>query len=172
MGAQTMNLKKKEYWMSEEGLVRITGWARDGLAEHQIAENMEIGISTLKRWKKEPANEPFRSALKTTKDYADRKVENALYKSAMGYDWEEVTEELKFNPLTGRHEMVVTKKVHKRVAPSNAAQIFWLKNRRPDDWRDKRYVEDKVEFENDGFIDALKGQAEDTFKDSENIIEE
>lgn len=169
-----MAVSRKDYWLSEEGLVRVAGWARDGLTQEQIAENMEISFSTLRRWKSDPNPEfkQFQVALKETKDYADRNVENALYKSAMGYEWEEVTEEWKFNPLKGKHEMIVTKKVKKRVAPSNAAQIFWLKNRKSEEWRDKRYVQDKVEFENDGFIDALKGQAEDTFKDSGDIVEE
>lgn len=165
---------KRAYWLSEEGITRISGWARDGLTNEQIAENLEISLSTFKRWKTNPAPEfdPLRAALKVTKDFVDRQVEGALYKSAMGFEWEEITEELKFNPLTGKHEMIVTKKVHRKAAPSNAAQIFWLKNRKPDDWRDKRFIEDKVDFENDGFIDALKGQAEETFKDAGDIVEE
>ena len=169
-----MAVSRKDYWLSEEGIVLVTGWARDGYTQEQIAENMEISLSTFKRWKNEPGEKfkPFQTALKQTKEYADKQVEAALFKSAQGYEWEEVTEEWKFNPLKGKHEMIVTKKVKKRVAPSNAAQIFWLKNRLPDNWRDKRYVEDKVEFENDGFIEALKGQAEDTFKDAGDIVEE
>ena len=174
MAATLKGKKAKEYWTSEEGCVRVEGWARNGLTQEQIAKEMEISISTLVRWRKnpDPIFDGLREALKVTKDYVDKQVENALFQSAMGYEWEEVTEEWKFNPLKGKHEMIVTKKVKKRVAPSNAAQIFWLKNRRPDDWRDKRYIEDKVEFENDGFIDALKGQAEDTFKDAGDIVEE
>lgn len=166
--------RAQEYWTSEEGCIRVEGWARNGLSQEQIAKEMEISLTTLKRWKNDPDPkfEPLQAALKVQRDYVDKQVENALYKSAMGYEWEEITEEWKFNPLKGKHEMIVTKKVKKRVAPSNAAQIFWLKNRLPDEWRDKRYIQDKVEFEDDGFISALKGQAEDTFKDIGDIVEE
>jgi hypothetical protein len=102
---------------------------------------------------------------------ADRRVENSLFKTAMGYNYDEVTEERKFNPATQQFEMVVTKIVHKTLLPQHASQIFWLKNRKPDEWRDKRIIEDHIDFEDDGFIDALKGQAKDTFSD-ESVVEE
>ena len=35
-------------------------------------------------------------------------------------------------------ELVVTKVVEKEVLPDTTAQIFWLKNRKPNDWRDKK----------------------------------
>lgn len=47
------------------------------------------------------------------------------------------------------------------------AQIFWLKNRRPDKWRDKTSQEVGMKIENDGFIEALKGQASEVFKGAE-----
>lgn len=156
---------ESEYW-----LLKIKGWARDGLSEEQIAYNMGISYNTLKRWKK--LSEPIASALKEAKDVADRKVENALFKAAVGYTYDEVTEERKFNPKTQQYEMVVTKIVHKTLLPQTTAQIFWLKNRKQNEWRDRRQVEDYVSFENDGFIEALKKNAEDTFKNSEEIVEE
>ena len=42
---------KYEYWLTPEGLLRIQGWARDGLTDEQIAENMNIDTATLYRWK-------------------------------------------------------------------------------------------------------------------------
>ena len=165
--------KAKEYWTSEEGCTRVAGWARNGLSQKQIAKQMEISITTLKNWRKsdDPIFLPLVTALNTSKDYVDKQIENSLFKSAMGYDYEEITEELKMNPKTGKQELMVTKKVKKHVSPNTSAQIFWLKNRLPEVWRDKRYIEDKVDFENDGFIDALKGQAEETFKDSGDVVE-
>ena len=74
---------KYEKWLTREGLVRIQGWARDGLIQKQIAKNMGIGLSTLKEWRaKFPELE---KTLEQGKDSADREVENALYKSAIGY---------------------------------------------------------------------------------------
>lgn len=68
-------------------------------------------------------------------------------------------------------ELVVTKEVTKEVIPDTTAQIFWLKNRKPEDWRDKREVENKVDFESDGFLEALKGEVKDTFKEAGDIVE-
>lgn len=42
---------KYEYWLTPEGLLKLEGWARDGLTEEQIASNMGIAVSTLNNWK-------------------------------------------------------------------------------------------------------------------------
>ena len=126
-------------WCEPESLLLIEGWARNGLTEEQIAHNMGVAYSTLKVWKDSyPA---ISAALKNGKEVADLAVENALYKKATGYEYEETTEELRFDKATGEKRMVVTKRVKKTVPPDTVAQIFWLKNRKPGDWRDKRDVE-------------------------------
>lgn len=130
-------------WLTKDKLILLQGWARDGLTDEQIAHNMGIRRETLIAWKKRFPN--IDNALKKTKDVVDKEVECALYKSAMGYDYEEVTEELKWNPSSGKYEMMVTKRVKKHVPPSNVAQIFWLKNRKPDVWKDKREIESNTE---------------------------
>lgn len=130
---------KYEYWLTPEGLLLLEGWARDGLIDEQIAENMGIVPSTLYRWKNE--HEEISEALKKGKEVVDRQVENALLKRALGYSYEEVTKEICENPETGNLEMKITKKVKKEVVPDTTAQIFWLKNRRPDKWRDKQSME-------------------------------
>lgn len=159
-----------ETFETKEVLLRIQGWARDGLTEAQIAENLDVSYATFRRYKK--ASEQIQEALKNSKDIADRNVENALYKRAMGYDYDEVTSERKLNADTGQHELMVTKIIHKHVLPDVTAQIFWLKNRKPEEWRDKRIVEDHLDFADDGFIDAVKGDAGETFKDSDGTVEE
>lgn len=120
---------KYQEWLTKEGLLRLQGWARDGLTDEQIATNMGINVATLYRWKNEFCD--ICNALKDGKDVADRQVENALFKSAMGYTFDEVTKELKDD------ELVVTKVVHKEVQPNTTAQIFWLKNRKRAEWRDR-----------------------------------
>lgn len=122
---------KYEYWLTPEGLLKLEGWARDGLTDEQIAENIGISRSTLNSWK---AKYPDVSdTLKKGKDVVDRQVENALLKRALGYEYTEVTKE--YVPDVGK--MTVTKEVTKQVIPDTTAQIFWLKNRKPGDWRDK-----------------------------------
>ena len=129
-----MAKSKYEEWLTDDGLARITGWARDGLTDEQIAHNMGISRSTLNEWKAKYA--VIADALKSTKEIVDRLVENALLKRALGYEYDEITEELT-KTEDGTLAMRETKRVRKQVAPDTTAQIFWLKNRKPDDWRDK-----------------------------------
>ena len=104
----------------------LEGWARDGLTDEQISANMGIVPSTLYDWKKKYSD--ISEALKKGKEVVDRQVENALLKRALGYTYEEKTYEYG----------VETKRVVKQVAPDVGAQCFWLKNRRPDKWRDRQ----------------------------------
>ena len=80
-------------------------------------------------------------SLKKGKEVVDIQVENALLRRALGYEYTEVTQEVCENAETGEMELHVTKKVTKEVIPDTTAQIFWLKNRRPDKWRDKQDME-------------------------------
>lgn len=117
---------KFEEWLTPEGLVKIEGWARDGLTNEQIATNININPDTLYTWiKKFP---DISEALKRGKEVVDRQVENALLKSALGFEYEEET-------ATPKGDVV---KVRKYERPNVTAQIFWLKNRKPADWRDKQ----------------------------------
>ena len=59
----------------------------------------------------------------------------------MGYDYEEVTKESVYSDVTKKNSLVVTKVVTKHYVPDTTAQIFWLKNRKPKEWRDKRDIE-------------------------------
>ena len=72
---------KYEKWLTEEGLIRIRGWAMDGLTDEQIAQNMGVSYSTLRVWRDKYS--ALSAALKETKEIADRNVENALYEAAM-----------------------------------------------------------------------------------------
>lgn len=235
-------MAKYTEWITEEGLVKIEGWARDGLTDEQIAINIGIRRPTLYDWKKKHPD--ISDALKRGKEVVDRQVENALFKSAVGYEYTEVTKERiidsgqkkrhggeselteeewetsvayfgnrcaycnssgklskdHLDPLKNggkltfsnvipacqfcnsskkdnqwlawyqrqdfydkdrarkiteyidfvlhlpkkeapKSELVVTKEVTKQVAPNPTSAIFWLKNRKPEVWRDKRETE-------------------------------
>ena len=109
----------------KDKLILIQGMARDGLTQQQIANNLGISIDTLIENKKKYSE--FNDALKKGKEVVDFEVENALLKRALGYEYEEETYE----------NGILTKKVKKHVAPDTTAQIFWLKNRKPNTWKDK-----------------------------------
>ena len=124
---------KYEYWLTPEGLLKLEGWARDGLTDEQIAGNAGINPATLYVWKQKYPE--ISETLKRGKEVVDRQVENALLKRALGYEYEEVKEKFEGNVMT---ERTVTKK---EVVPDVTAQIFWLKNRKREAWSERQNIE-------------------------------
>ncbi|MCI8915639.1 MAG: transposase [Oscillospiraceae bacterium] len=124
---------KFEYWLTEDGLTLVAGWAREGLTDEQLAEKIGIAASTLYDWKNKYSE--FSEALKKGKEIVDIQVENALLKRALGYDFQE--ERVERSDKDG----VKVIQTLKHIPPDTTAQIFWLKNRRPDKWRSKPAAE-------------------------------
>ena len=132
---------KYEPWLTDDGLLRVEGWARDGLIDSQIAHNMGIAYSTFRDWcGKFPA---LSAALKKGKAPVDIEVENALLKRALG-QIVKVKKPIKLKhkgQIPGKglieEERIEYAEEEVYIPPDTTAQIFWLKNRRPDKWRDK-----------------------------------
>ena len=120
---------KYQEWLTPDGLLLLEGYARDGLSDEQIAAKIGIGTSTFYRWQE--SYREFREAIKKGKAPVDMEVENALLKRALGFEYEEVITEVYGD---GKKHV---KKVKKYMPPDVTAQIFWLKNRKPDQFRDK-----------------------------------
>lgn len=117
----------------------VESWARDGVIEENIAKKLGVSVTSFKEYKKKyPA---LCDSLKKGKEVIDYEVENALLKRALGYKYTERTKELRLDPLTSQTQLVVTKEVIKEVPADTTAQIFWLKNRKPNEWREKKDVE-------------------------------
>lgn len=127
---------KYEYWLTSDGLLRLEAYARDGLTDEQIAHNMGISPASLYNYKRNYVE--IMEALKRGKEVVDIEVENALLKRALGYEYTEIKNEEYI--VDGKPVKRTTKTV-KEVVPDTTAQIFWLKNRRPDRWRDKQNME-------------------------------
>ena len=123
-------------WLEPDNLMLLEAWARNGLTDEQIAENMGISCSTLYDWKNKYSD--ISESLKRGKEVVDVLVENALFKRALGYEYKEVTKE----------DGVTTKVVTKHMPPDTTAQIFWLKNRRPDLWRDRKNIDMNAKVNN------------------------
>ena len=145
--------KKMLALVKEDSLIRIAAYARNGLTEQQIATNMGVSYSMWNRAKKVPGvAEKLMEALIQTKEVADIQVENMLYKRALGYSYEEVKEEYEYGMLAKR---TVTKK---QVPPDVMAQIFWLKNRKQTEWRDRREVDNTLALDKlDEVLGTIKG---------------
>ena len=150
---------KYEDWLTEDGLLKVQGWARAGLSNEQIAHNIGINKDTLYEWQKRFSD--FSDALKKGKEVVDREVENAVLKRALGYEYDEVTQEPVTDKDTGTTEMRVTKRVTKQIVPDVTAQIFWLKNRKPDEFRDKRDVELSGSVDLGSIIEKARGRVDE-----------
>lgn len=125
---------KYEKWVEPENITLITGWAKSGLTDEQIAQNIGITRSTLSEWKNKYPQ--IGNAIKKGKEVVDFEVENALLKRALGYRYKEVIKERLYNRDKGKYEMVVTKEIEREVYPDTVAQMHWLRNRKPELWRE------------------------------------
>lgn len=103
--------------------------SRRGFTEAEIAELKGITPQTLANWKADPA---FFDFLKSAKAVADSWVERSLYERAVGYDHPE--DKIFCDTGTGK---VTTVRTIKHVPPDVTAQIFWLKNRKRLEWRER-----------------------------------
>lgn len=156
---------KYEKWIEKDNLLRLQAWARDGLTDEQIAKNIGITAKTLYEWKKKYSK--ICEALKKGKEVVDVEVENSLYRAAVGFH-ETVRKTVMKKTVTYKdgkrikeESSPVTVEEDVYVKPDVLAQMFWLKNRKPDVWRDKKDI--KVEGEL-SITNALKEARERVIK--------
>ena len=120
---------KYQDWLTEDGILKISAWARKGLSNEQIAENIGVSRKTFQEWlKKFPE---LKEAVRESKEVVDIHVENALFKKCVGYTVE-VRKNMKIRTSDGEEIVPVTEEVY--VAPDTNAQKFWLQHRKPEDW--------------------------------------
>ena len=105
-----------------------------GATDAEVADFYDVDVRTIYRWKN--THDEFCQALKAGKEQADDRVERALYHKAIGYEQEEV----KIFMPAGSDKPVYAPFTAK-IAPDTTAAIFWLKNRKPEEWRDKQVVD-------------------------------
>lgn len=124
-----MAKSKANEWLEEDKLILLEGWARDGLTNEQISHNMGINPATLYDYMNK--YDKISNALKKGKEVVDIEVENALLKRALGYTIQIEEEKL------DKDGCVHTLKKDVHIPSDTVAQIFWLKNRKPKEWREK-----------------------------------
>lgn len=105
-----------------------------GATDSEMADFWGVDVRTVYRWKID--HPEFCQAIKSAKEHADERVERSLYQKATGYDY---TEEQAIKIKIEQHkEEVEVVEVTKHAPADTTAAIFWLKNRRKADWRDKQ----------------------------------
>lgn len=105
-----------------------------GATDSELAEFFNVSVRTIHRWKHD--HEEFCHSIKVGKEKADERVERSLYQKATGYDYVE-EQAIKIKVAQYEEEVEVVE-VTKHQPADTTAQIFWLKNRRSDNWRDKQ----------------------------------
>lgn len=125
-------------WLTEEKLEVLKGWARNGLTNEEIAENIGISRQTFQKWlKKYPK---IAEAVRQSKEEADLRVENATFRRALGYT-AKIQKFIKVKKveyengkrIAETEELVpVEEEVH--VPADVKAQIFWLQHRKTEAW--------------------------------------
>lgn len=151
-------MAKFEQWLTEEGLIKLQGYARDGMVDREIAAAMGISRQTLDKWRKKYPQ--MAAVLKCGKEVADRKVENALYERCTGKIVQLrkpiKVKKVEFDEKTGRkvreYEEIVDSLQEEYVAPDTKAITFWLINRKPEEWKQKVEIESKTEGNEGGVI--------------------
>lgn len=124
-----------------------------GATDANLADFFGVSVTTINNWKiRHPI---FLEALKDGKRPADDKVKRSLYERANGYTYEsEKIVTLSAGAGEGSYVERVPIRVH--VPPDVTACIFWLKNRRPEQWREKEAEKQEVDEETRRWFDNLQ----------------
>lgn len=113
---------KEEFASQAEMLCRL------GATDKELAAFFKVAVSTLNLWKKR--HPEFSESLKQGKMLSDAEVADKLFRRATGYSHPDVH-------ISNYQGVVTITPITKHYPPDPTSMIFWLKNRRPDLWRDK-----------------------------------
>jgi hypothetical protein len=105
-----------------------------GATDQELADFFEVEVRTVYRWRND--HDEFCQATKAGKEAADDRVERSLYQKAVGYEQDEVKI---FMPAGAPAPVYAPYRA--KIAPDTTAAIFWLKNRRSQEWRDRQQIE-------------------------------
>ena len=111
---------KAEYAKQAEVACRL------GATDSDLAELFSVARRTINYWRIH--HKAFAEAAKVGKAPADDRVEASLYHRATGYSYDAVK-------IFNHQGVPVIVPYVEHVPPDTTACIFWLKNRRPDEWR-------------------------------------
>lgn len=124
-----------EEWTTEERILLLKSWAREGYTNKMFAERMGISTKTLYEWCNR--SEEIKEAIRQGKELVDYKVENALLKAALGYEVTETKTYISGQDKEGNRTVKI-EKTTKQIPPNVTAIAMWLNNRKPEMWRRNR----------------------------------
>lgn len=157
--------------LSDNGLLLLKSYARDGYTYRDIADRFGISLHTLDRWRNKFPQ--IDEAIKEGRELTDYKVENALLKCALGYK----TKEVKTTTIMKFGKVVETQKevLEKEQPPSVQAITLWLTNRNKDKWKTPNSKSLLDEVEEDSTIQVTvtrAGKHEADGGEDEDVVNE
>lgn len=150
---------KYQEWINDpDKKTLLSGWARKGLSDQQIAKNIGISRSTLNEWRKKYPD--ISDTLKKGKEVADAEVENALYLKCIGHKVQLKktfkVKKIEYNDAGKKikeEEKLETGEDEVYIPPDTKAIIFWLTNRMREDWKERQNTQmEQEETEESGVI--------------------
>lgn len=116
-----------------------------GATDVELAEFFAVNVDSINEWKKR--HEEFSVSIKEGKEKSDARIADALYNRAMGATVKK-QQAIKLKEIVYENgkkvsetETVEVVDLIDEVPPDTPAAIFWLKNRRKMNWRDKQEIE-------------------------------
>lgn len=173
-------MAKYEEWLTEEGLIKLQGYARDGMVDRELAQAMGISRTTLNKWRDKFPQ--MAAVLKCGKEVADRKVENSLFEKCTGktvvLKKPVKVRHTEYDKVTGKkiseHEEIEYAEQEEYIPADTKAITFWLINRKPDAWKNKVEIEHNeddntgvVQIEQSGSEEVLDGEYKEIESDDE-----
>jgi hypothetical protein len=134
------NLNKSKYDEKvKPKLFNIEAWARDGMQQKEMAKKLGVPYSSFCEYIK--VHPQLKAALKIGREEKDICLENAAFRSAIGYKTKQIKKEAMLNPKTMEYEMKVSEEITKEM-PANPAMLkFLMTNRMPEKYKDKQEIE-------------------------------
>lgn len=156
-------------WLTNDGLVLLEGWARDGLTDKEIAKKIGINNATLCEWKNKYPQ--LTETLKKGRKPIDSIVENTFFNTKLQPQTvEETTQEKTIHRdadgnITGTTEHV--RKTTRYIPADTTAMIFYLKCRIPGKYNDKINV--TVDDRNGQLADLINGLKNNVYTETVTI---
>lgn len=141
-------------------LNEIAEWLSEGLIIKEVSKRLGISVRSFYRYQNE--YEELGNIVIESKAIADYRVEESLFRRAVGYDYDET------KVVVDDDGKKRVEKSRKHMPPNVAAIIFWLKNRMPDKWKQNVQSPPNMDVEDDGFLEALDGKIEEVWDDEKN----
>lgn len=162
------NRSRVDEWLTEEKLMLLECWARDGYLVKDFLARMGVSKVVFYRWLDQYPQ--LRKAIYKGKEIVDYQVENALLKSALGYTTRETKIIRSNKPDKDGNFTLRTEITEKEVAPNTTAIAIWLNNRKPDQWkRNRDNVFELKDSDSNITVNIYKnGNSKDEEKDDES----